>query len=84
MFPRDLLVKPPVGRSPGNGTAISSADRDSGYDEIAVQRILAAVSQRHPRTIGEFAHIARPYLGAGYQREVAEAHRRYFSGPSQN
>ena len=89
MFPRDLLAKAPVGTDPGlsrgsNGTANASADRGSGYDETVVHRILAAVTPRHPRTMGEFAHIARPYLSAGYQREVAEAHQRYFSGSSQN
>ena len=86
---RDLLVKSPAGTGPGlgrgpNGTAIASADRGGGYDETVVHRILATVSQRHARTMGEFAHIARPYLSAGYQREVAEAHQRYFSGFSQN
>jgi len=33
--------------------------------------------------MGEFAHVAQPYLKAGYHREVAEAHRRYFGGSSQ-
>ena len=89
MFPRDLLVKAPVGTERGlgrgpNRIAIAAADRDRGYDEIVVHRILTAISQRHPQTMGEFGHIARPYLNAGYQREVAEAHRRYFGGSSQN
>ena len=87
MFPRDLLVKAPVETAPGLnrdpiGTAIAPAVRGNGYDEIVVNRILAAVSRRHPRTMGEFGHIVRPYLNAGHQREVAEAHRRYFSRSS--
>jgi hypothetical protein len=88
MFPRDLLVKAPVRAMPGfnrspNGTTIASADCGNGCDEIVVHRIFAAASQRHPRTMGEFAHVAQPYLKAGYHREVAEAHRRYFGGSSQ-
>ena len=85
MFPRDQLVKAPVrqtlgfGHSP-KGTPIASSDFGSGYDEIVVQQILEAASRLRPRTMGEFGHFARSYLNAGNQREVAEAHRRYFGG----
>ena len=89
MFPRDQLVKAPVrqthglGRSP-KGTPIAPSDCGGGCDEIVVQQILAAASRLRLRTMGEFGHFARYYLNAGQQREVAEAHRRYFGGSSQN
>jgi len=86
MFPRDLLASAPAQTVYGFNRGvrgIASADCDNGSDELMVQRILTAASQHRPRTMGEFGHFARPYLNAGYQREVAEAHRRYFSG-SQN
>jgi hypothetical protein len=87
MFPRDLFVKSRVRTAPGfnrgpNGTTIASADYGNGCDEIVVHRILAGASQRRPRTMGEFGLFVRPYLKAGYQREVSEAHRRYFRSSS--
>ena len=47
-------------------------------DEILVDTILRAATERKLATMGEFGHFVRPYLAAGYQREVTEAHRRYF------
>src|SRR5262245_63262837 len=47
-------------------------------DEILVQRILAGATVRRLTNIGEFGQFVRPYLTAGYLREVSEAHRRYF------
>jgi len=87
MFPRDQFVKAPARATFGFGrgpSATASADHGSGYDEIVVQRILAVGLQQRPRTMGEFGQLARPYFKAGYQREVAEAHRRYFSGSSRH
>jgi hypothetical protein len=89
MFPRDLLVKAPVRPAPvfnraPNAIAMESANYGSGCDDIILERILAAASRQRPHTMGEFAQFARPYLNAGYQREVAEAHRRYFGASSQN
>ena len=88
MFPRDLLVKAPARTAPGfnrrpNATEVASSVYGNGCDEIVVHRILAAASQRRPRTMGEFGQFARSYMNAGYQREVAEAHRRYFGGSFQ-
>ena len=83
MIPRNFFVKARVrtelsfNRGP-NGTAIASADYGNGCDEIVVSRILAAASHQRLRSMGEFGLFARPYLKAGYQREVTEAHRRYF------
>ena len=48
------------------------------YDEPLVLRITSGATQRKIRTEGEFGHFVRPYLEAGYPREVAEAHRRFF------
>jgi hypothetical protein len=48
------------------------------FDEIQVQRILADVADYRPMTRGQFDRFTRPYLQAGYAREVAEADRRYF------
>jgi hypothetical protein len=89
MFPRDQLVKAPVrqthgfGQSP-KGTQIAPSVCGSEYDEIVVQQILAAASRLRLRTMGEFGQFARYYLNAGHQREVTEAHRRYFGGSSHN
>jgi hypothetical protein len=51
---------------------------EAQFDEIRVQEILAEAEQRRPRSRGQFDQFARPYLAAGYAREVAEAERRYF------
>ena len=83
MFPRDQLVKTPVRRTFGfdRGSNVTSLSGGSGCDEVVIQRILTVASQRRPHTMGEFGLLTRPYLDAGYQREVAEAHRRYFTSP---
>jgi len=51
---------------------------EPNFDEIQVCSILAAAAQRGHMTRGVFDAFARPYLAAGYAREVAEAERRYF------
>jgi hypothetical protein len=81
MFPRDLFVRTPAAHGFDRGaseTVIVSADCGNGCDDLVVHRILAAASQQRARTMGEFGLVVRPYLNAGYQREVTEAHRRYF------
>jgi hypothetical protein len=84
MFSRAVWVKAPTRTIQGFGRGpneMASADRGNGSDELIVQSILTAASQQRPRTMGEFGQFVRPYLSAGYQREVAEAHRRYFGSP---
>ena len=61
-----------------NGVGNASPDSEKDYDEIVVVQIVTALSQRQLRTMGEFGMLVRPYLGAGYEREVNEAHRQYF------
>jgi len=51
---------------------------ETQFDEACVSEILAEAAQRKPRTRGQFDLFSRPYLAAGYAREVAEAERRYF------
>ena len=48
-------------------------------NEIMVDEIVNAATRRHMKTMGEFGQLVRPYLAAGYQREVTEAHRRFFA-----
>jgi hypothetical protein len=48
------------------------------FDEIHVRKILEAAAERAAMTRGAFDLFTRPYLSAGYAREVAEAERRYF------
>jgi hypothetical protein len=65
-----------------NGTGHTKLAEDC--DDAVVRHILVAASGRHVRTMGEFGQFVRPYLAAGYQREVNEAHRRYFDLSSQD
>ena len=51
---------------------------DPQWDEVLVKKILTAATGRNSMTMGEFSQFVRPYLEAGYSREVKEAHRRYF------
>ena len=51
---------------------------DLQCNEIMVAEIVNAATHRRLKTMGEFGQLARPYLAAGYQREVCEAHRRLF------
>jgi hypothetical protein len=53
--------------------------RDMQCDEIVIHKILTGATQRRLRSTGEFGHFVRPYLAAGYPREVTEAYRRYFT-----
>jgi hypothetical protein len=53
-------------------------DSEAQFDETFVREILAEAEQRRPRSRGQFDLFSRPYLAAGYAREVAEAERRYF------
>jgi hypothetical protein len=53
-------------------------DYKPDVDEVHVRKILDAAAQRAPMTRGEFDGFTRPYLAAGYAREVAEAERQYF------
>jgi hypothetical protein len=53
-------------------------EREPKCDEILIHKIFAAATQRRLKTMGEFGQFVRPYLAAGYQREVTEAHRRFF------
>ena len=85
MLHRDPTVRPLgwAARDYGRiGAEIARLKPDTDYDEELVQRILAAASQRRLRTMGEFGQFVRPYLAAGQQREVREAHRRYFDRAS--
>jgi len=54
------------------------------FDEIYVREILADVGARRPVTRAQFDGLVRPYLAAGYAREVAEAERQYFLRSSQH
>jgi hypothetical protein len=94
MFGFHSKVKAPVRTAPEfnrgpdaianrNPDGIGHSDPNNDYDEMVVCQIFAAVSQRRLSTMGEFGQFARPYLAAGYQREVSEAHRRYFDRSSQ-
>jgi hypothetical protein len=53
-------------------------DCEPQFDEAYVCEILAEAAKRRPRSRGQFDLFSRPYLAAGYAREVAEAERRYF------
>jgi hypothetical protein len=53
-------------------------EREPTCDEKVVRKIITHASERHIKTEGAFGHFVRPYLEAGYPREVAEAHRRLF------
>ena len=48
------------------------------HDEIYVREILTDAAARRPMTRAQFDSFVRPYLTAGYAREVAEAERQYF------
>jgi hypothetical protein len=54
------------------------------FDEIYVREILADVAARRPITRAQFDGLVRPYLAAGYAREVAEAERQYFHSSPQH
>jgi hypothetical protein len=54
-------------------------DWEPQCNEIMVDEIVNAATQRRLKTMGEFGQMVRPYLAAGYQREVTEAHRRFFA-----
>ena len=54
------------------------SDLEARGDERLIEQIIAGARARRIKTQGEFGHFARPYLEAGYPREVMEAHKRYF------
>jgi len=49
-----------------------------GLDETLVSEILVAAKERYVSTTVDFGQFVRPYIAAGFPREVAEAHRQYF------
>ena len=49
-----------------------------GLDDTLVSEILTAAKAQHVCTTVHFGRFVRPYLAAGFPREVAEAHRQYF------
>jgi hypothetical protein len=86
MLHRDPTVRTTGGaRNRGRiGAEVTRQKPDADFDEALVQRIVAAASERRLSTMGEFGQFVRPYLAAGQQREVSEAHRRYFARASQS
>jgi hypothetical protein len=55
------------------------AERELHCDETVINTILTAATQQRLASTGEFGRFVRPYLAAGYPREVTEAYRRYFA-----
>jgi hypothetical protein len=53
-------------------------EHQRGLDNTLVSEILAAAKAQHVSTTMHFGQFVRPYLAAGFPREVAEAHRQYF------
>ena len=53
-------------------------EHQRGLDDTLVSEILAAAKGQHVSNTVDFGRLVRPYLVAGFPREVAEAHRQYF------